>query len=392
MMMNPTTAVRLPLPILLLAAIAASPAAAQDTQTATPSIGNYSLPGTPTAVQTPVPIPPAPIIVLPAASPTPSPTAASTPTATAIPQLSPTPRASAAAPTPHESPAPQASQVELSPASLPTSAPSSTPAPAPVAPSPTISPTPEAAAIATPQPDMAEAEAGSGWLWWLAGVALLAIVAAAAVLLRRRADSPVKRIEAPRQPAPVAPLPVATRTETPDPAPAETARDSPVIDLSLAPTRAGLNLLSAVVEGELTVTNIGTVAVERVRIVATLVSAHGGQDADLTTAIAQPVGRALAPPFNLAPGESRQMRLVAALARDGIRAMSAGDRPIFVPIVALSTTFSSAGTNYRAARAFAVGVERVDSAKLAPIWLDVPPRMYDGVAARPHALPAGLIA
>lgn len=239
---------------------------------------------------------------------------------------------------------------------------------------------------------MAESEAGAGWLWWLAGLALLAIAVVAIVLLRRRADPAPKRIEAPRQPEPVVPQPAARATEIPVAAPAETARDAPVIDLSLAPTRAGLNLLSAVVEGDLTVTNTGDVPVERLRIAATLVSAHGGQDADLAAAIAQPVGRPLAPPFDLAPGESRRVRLVAALARDGIRAMSAGDRPIFVPIVALSSTFASGGTDYRAARAFAVGIERVDSAKLAPIWLDVPPRMYDGVAARAHALPAGLTA
>jgi hypothetical protein len=36
------------------------------------------------------------------------------------------------------------------------------------------------------------------------------------------------------------------------------------------------------------------------------------------------------------------------------------------------------------AQSFAVGIERVDSPKLAPFWLDQPPRTVTEVGARAH--------
>ena len=114
-------------------------------------------------------------------------------------------------------------------------------------------------------------------------------------------------------------------------------------------------------------------------------------DADLAAFFAQPIGRPAVPAFTLAPGEARTIRIAAPRARAAIVAMEAGGRPIFVPIVAVACRFTRLGDEFRAARAFAVGVARVDTPKLLPIWLDVPPRMYDGVAARPHPLPPGVV-
>jgi hypothetical protein len=64
-----------------------------------------------------------------------------------------------------------------------------------------------------------------------------------------------------------------------------------------------------------------------------------------------------------------------------MRTMVAAGRPMFVPVLAID--LRGAG-GLQVAQGFAVGVERVDSAKLAPFWLDVPDRAYAEVAARPH--------
>ena len=160
------------------------------------------------------------------------------------------------------------------------------------------------------------------------------------------------------------------------------------LDLSLLAARAGLNLLSATVEADLTVTNGGTAAAEDVRVGALLLSAHAAQDADLAAALSQPVGRPAVSPFRLAAGEHRTMRVVVALPRDAIRTIAAaGGRPMFVPVVAVNCLYRADGGIAQAAQAFAVGIERPDSTKLAPFWLDGPPRMHDQVAARPHAAP-----
>ena len=107
-----------------------------------------------------------------------------------------------------------------------------------------------------------------------------------------------------------------------------------------------------------------------------------------------PVGRPTTPPFALAAGESRTIRVVSATPRDAIHTLTAANRPMFVPIVAVNARYAGEGlggglggelADGQTARAWAIGIERVDSAKLAPFWLDGPARMYDSIAARPHA-------
>ena len=146
-------------------------------------------------------------------------------------------------------------------------------------------------------------------------------------------------------------------------------------------------MLSATVEGQLEVLNTGIADAANIRVRALLLTAGTELDAALRDARAQPVRRPVAPPFTLGPGERRVMRVVAATPRDTLQTMSAAGRPMIVPVLALDAGFTQAqGQGGRAEAAFAVGVERVDSTKLAPIWLDVPPRSYDGVAARAHGV------
>lgn len=156
--------------------------------------------------------------------------------------------------------------------------------------------------------------------------------------------------------------------------------------VELRPLRAGLNLLSATAECEIVVTNIGTAAADGIRVQAVLLTAHAGQDADLASVNAGPVVRPATTPFALAPGETRVVRTVSATAREAIHSMTAANRPMFVPIVAVNILYASGEIAGQTARAWAIGIERVDSAKLAPFWLDAPARMYDGIAARPHAV------
>ena len=156
--------------------------------------------------------------------------------------------------------------------------------------------------------------------------------------------------------------------------------------VELRPLRAGLNLLSATAECEIVVTNIGTAAADGIRVQAVLLTAHAGQDADLASVNAGPVVRPATTPFALAPGETRVVRTVSATAREAIHSMTAANRPMFVPIVAVNILYASGEITGQTARAWAIGIERVDSAKLAPFWLDAPARMYDGIAARPHAV------
>ncbi|GAA0671151.1 hypothetical protein FHT00_001940 [Sphingomonas insulae] len=354
-----------------------------------PGLDNFNLPPsrpTPTPAPTSEPVP----TQTPAVTPVPAPVATRTPRVVPTPAARATPRAETT-PTPGPRATPNPTPT---PTAAPTPAPAATPSPAPVVPTaPAVEPTP-AATPTTPAAVTGDSAATQdGWSGWAigAGLALLAGLAIAWWYRRARTGRSVTGSEAPnvtrpsQTPQPVTPPP----PPSPAPAPAEPipfAADRARLSVTLHPRRAGLNLLSATVEGELLVRNDGAAAATGIRIGATLIGATAGPEGDVAALFAQPVVRPITPPFALGPGEERRVRLVVALPRADIRSLAAGGRAMFVPVVAVNALYQAGRGEGQAAQAFAVGVERVDSAKLAPLWLDQPPRMYDGLGIRPYVV------
>jgi hypothetical protein len=222
----------------------------------------------------------------------------------------------------------------------------------------------------------------------------LAALAAGAIWWRRRRTTDVAELgsvgrasNVTETPVPGAP-PVAVPQSEAEPSsatPAAVQADRARITMALQPRRAGLNLLSATVEAELLLRNDGHAPAVAVRVGALLMGAAAGPPGDVGPLFAQPVGRPVTPPFMLAPGEERRVRLVVALSRADIQPLHAGDRAMFVPVVAVNVLYDAGGLQGQTAQAFAVGIERVDSAKLAPLWLDQPARMFDAIGARAYA-------
>jgi hypothetical protein len=280
------------------------------------------------------------------ALPAPEPDGAPTPEPSAVPEPAPTPTPE---PTRSARPTP-------TPSATPTPTPSPTSSPSPTA-SATPRPTPTRLPVARRAPSPPVAPAGpSRWPLLAVGGVVAAAVAFAA--LRRRRAEPAPEPEAPP----------------------ERAR----VGIAMRPVRGGVNLFTATVECEVTAVNAGPGPASDVRVEVALASAGRRQDATLATLSAPQGAKPAAPPFALAPGEERRMRTVAVLPRDQIEVLYAGQRPMFVPLLHVRALWQDAGGQGRAAQGFVVGVERVDSPKLAPFWLDGPSRMTDQVAARPH--------
>jgi hypothetical protein len=235
--------------------------------------------------------------------------------------------------------------------------------------------------------------AGAGWWWWR----------------RRQADAAASTFEASEEPAPAlaseAELVASELTATPleSPAPRMLARRSPAatpalpgpaqprpwIELELRARRAGVNLVTATADVEIVVRNRGEAEAHNVRVEARLVSARADQDAELGRIFAEAGGRPAAVPFTLAAGAERTIRALVTLPRGEINVLTAAERPMFVPVVTLNARYAigEAGAGEgQTAQAFALGIERAGAAKLAPFWLDGPARMFESVAARPHAL------
>ncbi len=411
----------------------AIPAMAQTEQTA-PVRGLEGL-ANPTPQTTTIPIPDTPKIALPTETPAPrraarprakdesapEKTNADRPAARDEQQTRQTRPSTTATRSPATEPAPVTTRTpetvspppvqDVAPTDTQPAAPQTAPSPQPAVEQPVPAPAPVTPAEST----VSAPETGRAMPLWLSLAAIVVVLGALWALRRtprgRRQDrieaEPVVEPIAPPAPEPVAPAPVSAPAEpaitlvapaaalpavavagpqfleprAKTPAAAPRAR----LTCDLRPLRAGLNMLSATVECELVVTNTGTVPATAIRTGVALLTAHAGQDTDLAQFNASPVSRPAAPPFALAPGETRTIRAVVAIAREAIQTMTAANRPMFVPVVATNILYATADDDAQTARAWVIGIERVDSAKLAPFWLDGPAKMHTSVAARPHA-------
>lgn len=293
-------------------------------------------------------------------TPLPTPTATPSPTPSPSPEVTPTPVTPAPTPTPRAT-----SLVGVpTPTTVRPPSPTATPSPAPSAPAATPMRARRPGPIETV---VLTTRRGAMPLWpWLAGVAGLLLLPFAWWSLRR-----VEPDESEAGP------PSELTLDAPAPRPAELA-------LALHPSRAGLNLISATADCEVTIVNEGDRPAEDVRADVQLFSAREERSDEIAAFFAAPIARPATPAFALQPGEERRFRIVTALPHESIHALDARGRPMFVPLVAVAARFRAEGEERRIGQTFVLGVERAEAAKLAPMWLDTPPRQYDNVAARPH--------
>ncbi len=371
----------------LLVVAAAAPA--QETPATIPGVQ-------PGPTPTPFVVPPPVVVTVPtpAATPAPRPTPVVTPTPRPTPRAAetprPTPRATATPEpraTPIAQPTPQAAPaVVATPTSEASPVAALTPATIP-APTPTTAALPPADEPSRP--------------FWLFPALLVGLLVAAFVVFGWRRRKTQEALPAPEyapvaEPEPVAPVvtPVPTAPVTIEPAPVSPPPAPPAprflepaplpparLDLDEpSVSRAGVNLVTATADVTVVVRNTSDVTATGIALEVRLLSAQPGQDAAIAALFAEPVERPATPRFDLAPGESKRVRTLATMPRDAITVLQAGERPMFVPVVAIRAVHAGGQTT----SVHALGIERPGQAKLGPFWLDQPPRMFDAIGVRPH--------
>jgi hypothetical protein len=360
---------------------AAGAVSAQDTNSVVgpPQLKDFQLPGqrtTPPAATPPAPKPqppaPAPTRAAPPAA-TPS-TRRETPARPAertLPRSTPT----RSAPIPQVAPAQAAPAPQAQPAA---------PVPVPVqAPPPVVQPAPSTATPAAP---------GFNWLWLLLVIPLLGLAAFAWLRLRRRSEEQDEGDRASlasslgvarwvEGASPAAETPVEAEAEPEPAAAAESARAW--LEIDIAPDRAAATDTQAVLHYELMLRNTGQLAARNIRIDARMFNAS--EDADIADFLAGPIHeQSGSPHIAIPPGEELRLGSVAGMLKEEVRAIQVQGRTIFVPSLATKVAYDWDGgtTSGRTARAWLVGRETGESAKMGPFRLDLGPRIYRQVGRR----------
>ena len=192
---------------------------------------------------------------------------------------------------------------------------------------------------------------------------------------------------APR-PAPVPrPAPAPSKAPAPDGLGIVSTRLRPWIDLAISPVRCVLESDKLTIEFELELFNSGSAPARAVLVEASLFSAGPTQDSDIGAFFADPVGagdRIAA----IAPLKRFSVKTHVAIDLEQLQAYEvAGGRRVIIPLIAFNALYRWSGGEGQTSVSYLLGRD-TKSEKMAPFRLDLGPRVFRGVAARP--LPTGV--
>ena len=191
------------------------------------------------------------------------------------------------------------------------------------------------------------------------------------------------------QPAP-RPDPVPPRAPKPAPRPADdgTIRSTalkPELNVTFAPDRAVVTEREVMLQFDVVLTNSGSAPARDVLVEAKMVPAHADQDREIAAFFQQPqaTGDRMTgiPPFGKVA-----LKSAVRLPLEQLHSFEIEGRTLFVPLVAFNILFRSTIGEGQASASFLVGRGNDNDEKLAPFRLDLGPRIFRGLSARPHSM------
>jgi hypothetical protein len=203
---------------------------------------------------------------------------------------------------------------------------------------------------------------------------------------RPRPDPVPPRAQPAPQPSPVPP-------PAPKPAPRPPVDDGlirstalkPELNFQFVPDRAVVTENEVMLQFDVVLTNSGAAPARDVLVEAKLVPAHAGQDQEIAAFFQQPeaTGDRMA---GIPPLGKISLKSAVRLPLDQLHSFEVDGRTLFVPLVAFNILFRSSGGEGQASASFLVGRGTDGDEKLAPFRLDLGPRIFRGLSARPHSM------
>ena len=243
------------------------------------------------------------------------------------------------------------------------------------------------------------------WPWLLAGLA--AAAAALFFLLRNRsrpafAGVPDADFFVAPEAAPIPP----TRSPQPEPAPAGASRGvtaappkpsaptgsivstglRPWVEVGMRPLRCIVDDAQVTIEFELELFNSGTAAARAVLVEAMAFNAGPTQDQEVGAFFAKPAGEGDRID-SIPPLQRISLRTQVVAPRENVQVLDAGGRQVFVPLIAFNALYNWNGREGQTSVGYLLGRE-TSGDKMAPFRIDLGPRQFRNVGARP--LPGGV--
>lgn len=271
---------------------------------------------------------------------------------------------------------------------------------------------------------VAPIESGDGFFTWPWLAAIIALIAGGAFIAvnrrsrRQRYGDPGRLAFAglapeivpdakPIPPARPRPDPVPPRAQPapapaprPDPVPAAAPRPAPrpvddglIVSTRLKPElnvefhaeRVVVTEQEVLLQFDIVLANVGSAPARDVLVEGRLFTAHVGQDQEIAAFFRNPetAGDRMT---SIAPLGRISLKSVARLPLEEIHRFEAGGRKLFVPLIGFNILYRSGAGEGQASASFLVGRGNEQDEKLAPFRIDLGPRVFRGLASRPHSI------
>lgn len=188
------------------------------------------------------------------------------------------------------------------------------------------------------------------------------------------------------------PAPAPPPRAAPEPAPAPpkvsppsipgfvSTRLRPWIEIGFHPLRCIVEDERVIIDFEVELFNSGSVPARAVLIEATLINAGPTQDQELGQFFGSPVGEGQRIDA-IQPLKRMTIKTQVVTSREHIRVLEAGDRRVFVPLMAFNALYRWSKGEGQTSVSYLLGRD-TKGEKMAPFRLDLGPRIFRGVGAR----------
>ncbi|MEO8547479.1 MAG: hypothetical protein ABI422_03840 [Sphingomicrobium sp.] len=245
----------------------------------------------------------------------------------------------------------------------------------------------EPALTPTPAADLSEEPRGS-YIPWL--LALLLLGGSAGYYVWRQRSQPryatsggVSELIA------AAPLPL-QRTPPPRPAPPPppaaagivATRLRPWLEIEFTPGRCVIGTDKATIQFAVAVFNSGSAPARDVLVEASMFNAGSNQDEEIGAFFAHPIakGNRIS---SIPPLKRIQLKSEVSLSRAQMRQFEVAGRQLFVPLIGFNALYRWTGGDGQTSASYLVGRD-TQAEKMAPLRLDLGPRIFRGLGARQH--------